>query len=168
MVGDQLTCTNVRASRRWRQPEQNIKDRFTWAKEVAGTCTCTCTCACSLTHSCISCICAWHKIHFLHVYSIDLYASSSILGDFHFLWECLGVVFTMFWGSPAQPGSLCNLREFIRRTQVNKTAKVFNVGDEFLVHAFKAHLVAGILVKLNITSTSDKLSILLLRNGLKI
>lgn len=36
VIGDQLTCKNVRASRRWRQPEQDIKDRFTWAKEVAG------------------------------------------------------------------------------------------------------------------------------------
>ena len=61
----------------------------------------------------------------------------------------------MSWGSPAQPGSLCNLREVIRRTQVDKTVKVFNVGDEFLMHAFRAHLVAGILAKLNITSMSD-------------
>lgn len=80
------------------------------------------------------------------------------LGDFHFLWECLRVLFTMFWGKPAQPGSLCNLREVIRRTQVDKSVKIFNVGDEFLVHAFKAHLTASILTSLNLSSTSDQIS----------
>ena len=35
------------------------------------------------------------------------------------------------------------------------TKQVFNVGDEFLVHSVRAHLVAGNLAKLNITSTSD-------------
>ena len=62
-------------------------------------------------------------------------------GDFHFLWECLRSVFIMFWGSPAHIGSLCNLREYIQRTGVDKAVKVFNRGDEFLVHAFKSHLL---------------------------
>lgn len=61
----------------------------------------------------------------------------------------------MFWGTPSQPGCLCNLREIIRRTQVDKTVKVFNVGDEFLVHAFRAHLTAGILTHFAIKSTCD-------------
>lgn len=68
--------------------------------------------------------------------------------DFHFLWEHLKVIFMIFWEKPAQVGSLCNLREVIRQVQVDKAAKVFNVGDEFLMHAFKAHLMAGILRKL--------------------
>ena len=78
----------------------------------------------------------------------------NVAGDFHFLWECLRVIFMMFWGKPAQPGSLCNLQEVVRRVQVDKAVKVFNVGDEFIMHAFRAHLTAGIL---NLTSTSDHL-----------
>ena len=34
------------------------------------------------------------------------------------------------------------MREIIRRTQVDKTVKVFNVEDEFLMHVFQAHLKA--------------------------
>jgi hypothetical protein len=63
-----------------------------------------------------------------------------ITGDFHFLWECLKVIFLIFWGTPAQHGSLSNMREQVRRHQVEKNVK----GDEFLVHAFKAHLLASI------------------------
>lgn len=76
-------------------------------------------------------------------------------GDFHFLWECLRVILKIFWGKPAQPGSLCNLREVIRRVQVDKTVKVFNAGDEFLMHAFRAHLRASILTELKLDSISD-------------
>ena len=79
----------------------------------------------------------------------------SYVGDFHFLWECLRVIFLMFWGSPAQVGSLCNMREIIRRLQVDKGVKVFNVGDEFLIHVFKAHFKASILPVLNIQTSSD-------------
>ena len=61
----------------------------------------------------------------------------------------------MFWGTPSQPGCLCNLREIIRRTQVDKTGKVFNVGDEFVVHAFRAHLTAGILHNFGVKNTCD-------------
>ena len=42
----------------------------------------------------------------------------------------------IFWGTPAQPGSLCNLRELIRRVQVDKGVRVFSVGGEFILHAF--------------------------------
>ena len=71
-------------------------------------------------------------------------------GDFHFLWECLRVAFTILWGTPTLPGSLCNLRESSRCLQVDKSVKVFNVGDEFIVHAFKAHLTAAVMRELNI------------------
>lgn len=47
------------------------------------------------------------------------------------------------------------MREFIARKLVNKTVKVFNVGDEFLLHTFKAHLQARICSVLGITSTND-------------
>ena len=65
-------------------------------------------------------------------------------GDFHFLWECLRVLYMILWGTPAQPGSLCNLRELLNRKQVDKAVKVFSTGDEFLLHCFKAHLKARI------------------------
>ena len=71
-------------------------------------------------------------------------------GDFHFLWECLKVLLLMFWGSPTQVGSLCNIREFVRRVQVDKGGKVFNVCDEFLLHAYKSHLIAAICTQLHI------------------
>ncbi len=39
--------------------------------------------------------------------------------------------------------------------QVDKSVKVFSVGDEFVVHTFKAHLTASILHVLNLSSVSD-------------
>ena len=71
------------------------------------------------------------------------------------MWECLKVIFLIFWGIPSQPGSLCNMREVIRRLQVNKTAKVFNTADEFVLHTFKAHVQAHICHLLGLKSTSD-------------
>jgi hypothetical protein len=76
-------------------------------------------------------------------------------GDFHFMWECLKVIFLIFWGIPSQPGSLCNTREVIRRLQVDKTAKVFNPADEFVLHAFMAHLQAHICHLLGLKTPSD-------------
>lgn len=64
---------------------------------------------------------------------------------------------TIFWGTPAQPGSLCNLREIVRRTRVDKNVKVFNVGDEFLLHAFKSHLIASILQVFNIEEITESI-----------
>lgn len=78
-----------------------------------------------------------------------------IPGDFHFLWECLRVIFLTFWGTPAEHGSLCNVREQIRRNQVDKDVKVFSVGDEFVIHSFKAHLTARVYTTLGLHSTSD-------------
>lgn len=43
----------------------------------------------------------------------------------------------IFWDSPTHPGSLCHLREHLNRKQVDKAVKVFNVGDEFVMHYFK-------------------------------
>lgn len=61
----------------------------------------------------------------------------------------------MFWGSPAHIGSLCNMREIVRRLQVDKGVKVFNIGDEFLLDVFKAHFKASILPIVNIQTPSD-------------
>ena len=48
-----------------------------------------------------------------------------------------------------------NLREVIRQTHVDKNVRVFNVGDEFLVHAFKGHLIANIMNQLDVKTTED-------------
>jgi hypothetical protein len=50
--------------------------------------------------------------------------------DFHYLWECLKVIFLISWGTPAQHGWLSNTREQTRRHQVDKTVNVSNVGDQ--------------------------------------
>ena len=47
------------------------------------------------------------------------------------------------------------MREQIRRNQVDKSVKVFSVGDEFIVHMFKAHLTARVCTLLGLNSTSD-------------
>lgn len=77
------------------------------------------------------------------------------IGDFHFVWECLRVLFVTFWGTPSQPGSLYNIREYINRKQVTKNASVFNVADEFIMHVFKGHLIANICTQLKIASPQD-------------
>ena len=64
-------------------------------------------------------------------------------------------MFTIFWGSPAQIGSLCNLREYVQRLQVDKSVKTFNTGDEFVVHAFKGHLMAAVCTILKVNSPQD-------------
>lgn len=61
----------------------------------------------------------------------------------------------MFWEPHSNHGSLSSMRDKINRKQVDKGAKVFNVGDEFLMHTFKAHLAARVCVCLQITSPSD-------------
>ena len=79
-------------------------------------------------------------------------ALQPLTGDFHFLWECLKVLLMMFWGSPIHISSLCNLRESVRRVQVDMTGKVFSVCDEFVVHTFKSHLLAAICTQLKLQS----------------
>ena len=63
----------------------------------------------------------------------------------------------MFWGSPTQVSSLCFMREVIRRQQVDKGVMVFNTGDEFLLHVFKAHFKASIMPILNVQTSSDNI-----------
>ena len=59
------------------------------------------------------------------------------------------------WGKQSDPGSLCNLRSLINRTLVDKAAKTFSIADEFVVHAFKVHLLAAICTHLNMSSVSE-------------
>ena len=55
-----------------------------------------------------------------------------------------------YWGRPNQPGSLCNLREVVRRVQVDKRVKLFSTGDEFLLHCFQSQLLANICKQLGL------------------
>ena len=129
VVGDQLTCKVIRGCKLWRATEKHPKDRLSWARETPGGC----------NKKCMS------NNHTLH----------QPTGDFHFLWECLKVVYLTFWGTPSEHGSLSNMREHMRRVQVDKGVKMFNVGDEFLLHTFKAHLAANICTLLGITSVAE-------------
>ena len=77
-----------------------------------------------------------------------------ITGDFHFLWECLKVIIDAFWGNTTTPGSICSSWEYIHRVQLDKQAKSFSGADEFILHAFKAHLLAHIMAHFGITATN--------------
>jgi len=37
VVGDQMTCKNIRGSKLWRQTEVNSIDKLGWVNEVPGT-----------------------------------------------------------------------------------------------------------------------------------
>lgn len=65
------------------------------------------------------------------------------------------MLYLIFWGSPTHQGSLCNMRDLIKRTQVDKKVKIFSVADEFIMHTFTAHLTARICTLLKITSPTD-------------
>ena len=61
----------------------------------------------------------------------------------------------IFWGSPERPGSLSNMKEQISRDQVDEDVYMFSDCDQFLVHAFKAHLLARIFTILKLNATTD-------------
>ena len=84
-----------------------------------------------------------------------LYASIIYVGDFHFLWECARVLLLAFWGKVNESGSLCNLRNRVNRNLVDKQGKTFSVTDEFICHAFEAHLTASICEELELESPED-------------
>ena len=127
VTGDQLTCKNIRGSKLWKASEVNVTDRLTWAYETPGR---------------------LHLEHQEYWWLNVIYAT----GDFHFLWECLQVIFR---GTLAEHGSLCNVREQIRQNQVDKDVKVFSVGGEFVIHSFKVHLKARICTIFGLQSASD-------------
>ena len=78
-------------------------------------------------------------------------------GDFHFLWECLRVILSSYWGNASTPGSLHHLREIICRNKVDHKGKVFSIADEFIQHAFSAHLIAAICHEFKISSPSESI-----------
>ena len=61
---------------------------------------------------------------------------------------------TYFWGDYSTTCSLSYMRELVRLVQVDSGMKAFNIGDEFLVHSFKAHLLASICSLLKVNSSS--------------
>ncbi|XP_062501053.1 uncharacterized protein LOC134178235 isoform X1 [Corticium candelabrum] len=111
IVGDQLTCKNIRGARRLRLPETQELHKLTWAKESPG--------------------------------------------DFHFTWECLTVCIQTLWGSAKAIGTLKHLQDIVHRTSVDKNVKKFRPADEFLTHAFEAHLIAAICKHFGIQKKSD-------------
>ena len=60
-----------------------------------------------------------------------------------------------YWGQPSFAGSLCHLREYINRLSVDKKAKTFSIADEFVLHTFRAHVLAAICDQLHIQCPSD-------------
>jgi len=58
----------------------------------------------------------------------------------------------VYWGDEAQPGSLANLWAYINSTLVDKAGKTFSAEDEFVVYAFKAHLIAAACTHLKVNS----------------
>lgn len=64
------------------------------------------------------------------------------------------IILTTFWAKCDQRGGLCSLREVIRRVQVDKKGTTFSISDEFIVHCFKAHLMAVICKHFDASSPS--------------
>lgn len=58
------------------------------------------------------------------------------------------------WATGADPISQ-DLREVVKRVQVDKGVKVFSTGDEFLLHCFQSHLLANICKQLGVENPSD-------------
>ena len=52
---------------------------------------------------------------------------------------------------------MCYLRELVHRVQVDKGGKVFNTCDEFVLHAFKGHLIAAVCTQLTLNSKDSSL-----------
>ena len=88
----------------------------------------------------------------VQVISFLIFPNFSMAGDFHFVWEFFRVVIHCLWGSDCDTGSLSNLRNIVNRKHVEKKVKVFNIGEEFLSHAFNAHLLAAIADHFKVSS----------------
>ena len=79
-----------------------------------------------------------------------------IIGDFHFLWECMRAVFGALWGSELDKGSLCHLKDLCGRRHASNDVRVFYVCDELLFHAFEAHPLAAVTSYLQMSSPSSE------------
>ena len=67
------------------------------------------------------------------------------------------MILQAFWGKPNQTGSLCNLRDYINRKLVDKKGKTFSIADEFILHTFKAHLLAAVYDEFGVSSAHDNI-----------
>ena len=132
VVGDQMTCKNVRSARALTQPEITRLKRSNWVHKVPGK-------LMVQNVSGLSCL------MIVHVHA----------GDFHFMWECVRIVLSSYWGNASTPGSLYRLCEIVHRNQVDQKGKVFSVADEFIQHCFHAHLLANICRQLQISCPSE-------------
>lgn len=61
------------------------------------------------------------------------------------------------WGSERDKGSLCHLKDVCSRRQVGRDVKVFNIGDEFIRHAFEAHLLAAVTNYFKLSSPAQNI-----------
>ena len=57
--------------------------------------------------------------------------SATLVGDFHFTWECLTVCLQSLWGSPEDNGTMNHLKTALNLTSVDRNAKKFQPSDEF-------------------------------------
>ena len=80
-------------------------------------------------------------------------------GDFHFLWECLRVIFLSHWGSVDDKGSLCQMKHLLNRSQVDKDAKRFQQCDEFLQDVLDATLVCALTRFMGLSSPIDEIEV---------
>ena len=82
-----------------------------------------------------------------HIYKSKHHASTYMyqymLGDFHFMWECVRIILSWYWGNASTPGSLYHLREIVRHHKVDQKGKVFSIADEFIHNCFHSHLLAN-------------------------
>ena len=67
-----------------------------------------------------------------------------IVGDFHFMWECLCLCLETFWGDTDTKGSLCHLKDALGLSMVDKRGKKFQQADEFFLHVSTAHSTSQI------------------------
>ena len=52
------------------------------------------------------------------------------------------MIFLMFWGTPSQPGSLCNVRDYISRKEVVKEASPMTQHIIFIGHFCILHFIS--------------------------
>ena len=97
------------------------------------------------------------SLYYMHVHFPYSWPCTYFNRGFSFLWECLKTVVETFWGSITQSGSICNLRELVNRTQLDKGAKTFSITDEFVIHVLKANLLAAIYTMFNISSRDQSI-----------
>ena len=89
VIGDQMTCKNIRGSKIWRQSEINSINKLSWVKEVPGTilsaqlCTCTCIYNCNIHVN--GATCNKHTLQAISIFCGNACVSSSPCTGVHHL-----------------------------------------------------------------------------------